>query len=86
MRKLISRMLLLLVILFLTVSCTPAKVISGNTVVNCNWPVAPVPTYTADKATVAQLINDLLEDKNNFCDYLLKVQSVKKCYDESLGK
>lgn len=66
------------------IACTPAKIISGNTVVNCNWPAEPVPTYTAEKATVGQFINDLLEDKNNFVDYILKVQSVKKCYDASL--
>ena len=78
-------MLSISAILFL-LGCTPGKIIAPSTVVNCTWPSEPVPTYTAAAATTGQFINDLLEDKNNFVDYILKVKSTKKCYEESLSK
>ena len=85
MRRLAWLLPLFLVISF-PIACTPSKIIVPSTIVNCTWPAEPVPTYTADKATVAQIINDLLEDKNNFVDYILKTRSVKQCYDASLAK
>jgi hypothetical protein len=65
---------------------TPTKIIQNDLVVNCTWPTPPIPLSNTDmKGTVAQLINNLLLDKDALEDYALKVKSTKKCYDDSLG-
>jgi hypothetical protein len=52
--------------------------------VNCTWADPPVLSTTPKDASVAVVIQNLLQDKNVLIDYGLKAQSTKQCFDESL--
>ena len=73
-------------LIVLTACGTPAKIIKGNTLVDCTWPDPPVLSITPPDATVGKLIQNLLSDKNVLIDYAAKVMATKKCYEDTLGK